>query len=416
MNTCLLTLLSSVVPIAATPSFVWTQADARGDDRGPGTYQYPSGDVYRPGSFDLRRLVVKREGDVVVFEVSLEAPIVRPEEVRLSDATSITLDNRIYVQNVDVYIDRDPSGGVTEAVPGRRVRFAAEHAWDVAVVLTPQPFVVRSALEEWTAGRGRVLVPNDVQSLHRTVRARVHLADLGGVPDPTWGFQVVVTGASWQASFDAYRRLVGSHAPNALTMKVTTISEPTAFGGGELHDFHPYVIDLLTARGQDQGQILRSFDVDGERYAVVPMIYVDEQAHERARARLPTPAPEAVPAPATPFGAGGSPLRQGLVPVVPAAPPVTPLPSTPRTSSVVASTPGPVVVTVQSVDGEIVVLDKPARPLKRFLLGSVFDRGGSYVGRVVIDQEYPSFLLATAVEGVGKISAGATVRFDPPKE
>ena len=145
MNACLLTLLTSVVPVAATPSFVWTQADARGDDRGPGTYQYPSGDVYRPGSFDLRRLVVKREGDFVVFEVSLEAPIVRPEEVRLSDATSISLDNRIYVQNVDVYIDRDPGGGVTEAVPGRRVRFAAEHAWDVALVLTPQPIVVRSA-------------------------------------------------------------------------------------------------------------------------------------------------------------------------------------------------------------------------------------------------------------------------------
>jgi hypothetical protein len=102
--------------------------------------------------------------------------------------------------------------------------------------------------------------------------------------------------------------------------------------------------------------------------------------------------------------------------VVPPEPGVTSLPSVTRTSSAVASTPGPVVVTVQSVDGVIVVLDKPTRPLKRFLLGSVFDRGGSYVGRVVIDQEYPSFLLATAVEGVGKISAGATVRFDPPKE
>jgi hypothetical protein len=309
-----------------------------------------------------------------------------------------------------VYIDRDPSAGVTEAVPGRRVRFAPEHAWDVAVVLTPQPFVVRSALEDWAVGRERVLVPNNVTSLHRTVRARVDVGELGGAPDETWGYQVVVTGASWQANFDAYRRLVGSHAPNALTMKVTTIPEATAFGGGELHDFHPYAIDLLTKRGQDQGHILRGFDAEAQRYAAIPMIYVDEQAHERARARVPAPVLDPIPPRATPFGPGGSPLSQGLVPVLPGvqAPAI-------RTSSAAAAA-GPVVLAVHSVDGNMVVLEKPDRPLKRFLLGSVFDRGGSYIGRVVIDQEYPAFLLATAVEGVGKIAAGATVRFEPPKE
>lgn len=421
-----------LLTLASAP-FSWTYVDPRGDDKGPGSYQYPSGDVYTAGSFDLRRFSVRLVGDSVVFEVELGAQIKKPTEVRLSDATILQLDNRIYVQNVDIYIDRDPSGGVVESVPGRRVRFYDDDAWDTVVVLTPQPYVVRSGLEDWAPGRNRVHVPTDVRSENRTLRATMSVGDLGGVPDASWGFQVLVTGASWQPSFDAFQRVMGAHVPNALTMKVTTITEQTAFGGGELHDQHPYVIDLLAPRGREQGPILRSFDVDAERYAVVPLVYVDPAAHARAVAK-------AGPRRVSPEGAitakpslPGSVLSQGLIPSGPAprdpdvtatypsggAGPLartstTPVKPGPRPTPVPAT--GPIVLTIQSVDGNIVVLEKPTRRVKRFQFGTVFDPGGDAVGRVVLDQEYPAFLLATIVEGVGSIRAGATVRFDPPKE
>ncbi len=403
--------LTTLLMAAPPAAFSWTTTDPRGDDKGPGTYQYPSGDVFPAGSFDLRRFTVRLVGDDVVFEVELGAAVKKPVEVRLSDATLLELNNGIYVQNVDIYIDRDPSGGVLESIPGRRVRFVNDGGWESAIVLAPQPFVVRSGLEDWAPGRGKVIIPTDVRSENRTVRARISIADLGGVPDPSWGFQVLITGAAWQPSFDAFRRVTGSHAPNALALKVTTIAETTAFGGGELHDQHPYVIDLLAPPGREQSQILRSFDVEAERFAVVPMVYVDPRAREQARSKAaasrPTPGPAAtvVARPTPPASA----LTLGLIPSTPGN-------RTSTTTPGAAGATGPVVVTVQSVDGDIVVLDKPSRRINRFQLGAVLDTDGTVVGRVVLNQEYPAFLLATAVEGVGRIRAGATVRFDPPKE
>jgi hypothetical protein len=68
-------------------------------------------------------------------------------------------------------------------------------------------------------------------------------------------------------------------------------------------------------------------------------------------------------------------LERGLVPIAPLA----------RGSTGAAG--GPILLTVQSIDGDIVVLDKPSRPLKRFQLGAVFGPGGEPIGRVVLDQE-----------------------------
>lgn len=406
ITTAAAALTTVLLTLGAAP-FSWTTTDPRGDDKGPGTYQYPSGDMFTAGSFDLRRLTVRLEGDDVVFEVELGAQIKKPVEVRLSDATLLELGNGIYVQNVDIYVDRDPSGGVLESIPGRRVRFVNDAGWEAAIVLAPQPFVVRSGLDDWAPGRGKVIIPTDVRSENRTVRARVSITDLGGVPDPSWGFQVLVTGAAWQPSFDAFRRVTGSHAPNALTLKVTTIAETTAFGGGELHDQHPYVIDLLAPPGREQAQILRSFDVEAERYAVVPMVYVDPRARARVQSSKPMASSPASPGAATRPPGASSALTLGLIPST-RTPTTAPRPA--------GSDTGPIVATVQSVDGDIVVLDKPARRINRFQLGAVFDTDGTAVGRVVLNQEYPAFLLATAVEGVGRIRAGATVRFDPPKE
>jgi hypothetical protein len=89
--------------------------------------------------------------------VTFGAPLKRPPEVRRSDAIRIELENEIYVQNVDIYVDQDPSprNGVTEAVPGRNVVFAPEAAWEKVVILAPMPFAVRSALSGWAVKVGR---------------------------------------------------------------------------------------------------------------------------------------------------------------------------------------------------------------------------------------------------------------------
>ena len=41
--------------------------DPVGDDKGPGTYTYPTDSVYKAGSFDLTELNVTQKGDKVTF-------------------------------------------------------------------------------------------------------------------------------------------------------------------------------------------------------------------------------------------------------------------------------------------------------------------------------------------------------------
>ena len=52
--------------------------DPKGDDKGPGTYVYPTDPVYKKGSFDLREFKVKTSGDKVIFEVKYPVEITDP--------------------------------------------------------------------------------------------------------------------------------------------------------------------------------------------------------------------------------------------------------------------------------------------------------------------------------------------------
>ncbi|MCC7381456.1 MAG: hypothetical protein IT384_06475 [Deltaproteobacteria bacterium] len=372
----------------AAPPFAWAIDDPRHDDHGPGSYVYPSGPLYRPGQFDLRRFEARVVGDRVRFEVRLDAPI-EPPGGRRAHPLGSKLQNRIYLENIDIYIDRQPGAGFTEALPGRNVRFEASAGWDVAVVLTPLPYELRSALSGFHP-RDQVIVPPDVRSDGARVWVEVPIVDLGGVPDASWGFQVLVTGARWDLSFDVFNRLTGDYAPNAFTLNVTTVPETEAFGGGDLGMYHPRVIDLLAPPDSTQRAILSRWDAAAKRTAVVPMVYVDPRAHAGAEEKALAAAP-----------------ARSLD--------LTPRALAPRPPVVTATT-AFIVAPIRSVEGDLVVLEKPARPVKRLQLGVVLDRAGQIIGRVVMTADYPNFLLATAIEGVPELARGATVRFDAPKE
>lgn len=367
----LLCLAAAPAPSRAEPARRVVLDDPVGDDHGPGGYLYPTdATLFRRGTFDLRRLEVEVQGDIVLFHVTLGEPVRRPPIAKASNASEIKLENDIYLQNLDIYLDTEPGQGFTEAVPGRNVVFEPEHAWDVAVVLTPQPFATRAMLDGWKPAR-RVLFPANVQARGARYTARVPLHELGGLPEPHWGYQVLVSGATWGASFDVVNRYALGQPQNALTMPVTTVPETDKFGGGELSFFHPYVIDLLAPPGRTQAQILGAHDAEAERRAAVPMLYPDPEARAR---------------------------RVGLA--GPGKPP---------------EAPGPAVValTVKNVEGERVVLErKDQAPVEPYQIGVVWD-GDRELGRVVVTSVHPAFVLTTAVEGLSEVRPGCVVRFTP---
>jgi carbohydrate-binding DOMON domain-containing protein len=241
-------------------------ADPAGDDNGPGTYTYPTDAVYKAGSFDVTELEVVPSGDTVEFRVQVSSRIEDPWD------SAAWGGNGFSVQMAIIHIDTDraPGSGVTEGLPGTNVRFAPEEAWDRAVIISPQgPTRVNSEIDlkasQW---KDRIVVPRVTRASGRTLIAVVDAAALGGAPQPSWGYQVLMQ------SNEGF-----PDKTDLLTRKVNESNGQHRFGGGSDYDNDPHVMDILVPPGQSQAEILGKYNkaatetVAAEDRAVVPMVY-----------------------------------------------------------------------------------------------------------------------------------------------
>ena len=210
-----------------------TFKDPVGDDKGPGTYVYPTDTVYKTGSFDITGLKVAVKGGQVEFEVGVNTLLEDPW--RMGTGFS--------VQMIFIFIDLDgkQGSGITEGLPGLNVRFGLDDQWERCVILSPQSASrVRSEVDgKAGAMKAAVLVPNKVKGTSRTISGSVPLADLGGGDPSTWGFQVVMQS---NEGFPA--------ATDLLTRKVNEFEGQHRFGGGNDGECDPHVMDVLAGKGR----------------------------------------------------------------------------------------------------------------------------------------------------------------------
>lgn len=341
------------------------------DDAGPGTYVYPGDVEFRPGTFDLRRFAVFDDGETVGLEVTLGAPIRRPEITQRTNETPVELTSGVYLQNVDIYVDTDvsPGSGFTRCIPGRRVALGGGRTWEHAIVLTPQPGPTRAVVEDTMGAAARaVIVPDRVEVHGSRLVVRIPAAELGGVPQPGWGWSVHVSGARWERSYSVLRKDEG---PDAFTMPVLGVREAWAFGGAPKGDLFPRVVDVLLPAGVDQKAVLGSYGGEANRLAEVPFVSAE---------------------PYTPPAA-----------VRPGAPPDL----RPRSAPPAAG------LTVADLADDVVSIAGPVDGLKPLQLGRVVDEKGETVARIVVLQVLERGLVARAVDGQGRITRGAKVVFDP---
>ena len=352
----------------AEPQLIASFEDAAGDATGPGSYVPPGDTEFTDGDFDLRRFAVYQDGSDVLFDVTLGAPFRRPAVTQRAQQTEIQLWNNIYLQNIDIYIDTDPSSAAGHAVciPGRRVAFPEGRTWKRAVVLTPQPGPARSITEDalGKAVAAHVIFAEGLQATGRTIRARVPSIALGGTARKEWAYSVHVSGADWDRSFSVVDRVRGTRELNAFTMQVLPVPEAWAFGGAPEGNAHPRVVDVLLPPGADQKAVLGSFEAG--QFARVP--FVSTQSTTAAVA-----APKA--APAKPAGR---------------------------------------VLSVEYIAGNMVSISGAVDGLKPMQFGQVLGADGAPVARVVIVQILETGIVASAVENRESIKAGARVRFEAP--
>lgn len=257
-------------PITPGAAYGFTMTDPVGDDKGPGTYTYPTDAVYKPGSFDITEVKVIPNGDTVEFDVTTNSRIEDPWDSKAWGG------NGFSVQMAFIHIDTDhvAGSGVTQGIPGTNVRFAPEEAWDKVVVISPQgPTRLNSEIDLKAPNlKGKIVVPKITRAQGRTLIAVVDTKDLGGAPAPTWGYQVLMQS---NEGFPDKKDL--------LTRKVNEFEGQHRFGGGSDYDNDPQVLDMLVPPGSDaakaQYDLLSKYnknattDVKPEDLAVVPMVY-----------------------------------------------------------------------------------------------------------------------------------------------
>ncbi len=246
--------------------------DPKGDDNGPGTYKYPTDQVYTPGAFDMTRFEVIPRGGTVEFKVTMARRIDDPWDSPAWGGNGFSL------QMAFIHIDTDhvAGSGVTEGLAGTNVRFPEDQAWDRVVLISPQPPTrVYSEVDAKAAAyKDRVVVPKITRATGRVLSAIVDTEALGGAPQPGWGYQVLIQS---NEGFPAKTDL--------LTRKVNEFEGQHRFGGGTDYDNDPHVIDILAGSGRGtedeialQHEILSRYNRDAEEptpedLAVVPLIY-----------------------------------------------------------------------------------------------------------------------------------------------
>lgn len=238
--------------------------DPVGDDNGPGTYTYPTDQVYTPGSFDLTELKITTKGAKMEIAATVATNLDDPWRMGTGFA----------VQMIFVFIDTGAPGGQKMGPPGTNVAFADGNYWNKCIILSPQSSsrVKQEVRTKTGDAADAYIVPNRTSGSGKTISASVKIADIGEGDPATWGYQVIMQS---NEGFPAKTDL--------LTRKVNEFGGQHRFGGGSDYDCDPHVMDLLAGKAKGdtsekdaQHKMLRTFkcnpDGSGTR-AVLQMVY-----------------------------------------------------------------------------------------------------------------------------------------------
>ena len=250
--------------------------DPKGDDNGNGSIVYPTGKVYKRGSFDLVKVSVKESGDDVIFTASFASKVLDPWKSKEWDGNGFSL------QFVQVYLNTTAGKGHAKTLAGINAQFSDSDAWDKVVLLSPQgKSRLKSEINTKAADvKNDVVIPRSTKARGKTIRAVVSKKDLGGSPAETWGYQALVQ------SNEGYPK-----PEDLLTRKVNELQGGHRFGGGNDWECDAHVIDLLAGEGKGEaGEVeaqhtaLKDFcGADGMRdksegkRATIPMVYPKQQ-------------------------------------------------------------------------------------------------------------------------------------------
>ena len=182
--------------------------DPVGDDTGPGTYTYPTDNVYKPGNFDITNFQVGFDEQNVVFRFTVLGPV----------DNAWDSPNGVSLQTFDIYIDQDggDSGGKA-FLPGRNLAAAEGFGWEYAITVEGWESKIFTPGDE---GPSEIAGPADFQVItdagQQKITIRVPKSILGDTPE-AWRYAAMVMSQEGFPSGGVLRvRDVGSNAEQWL--------------------------------------------------------------------------------------------------------------------------------------------------------------------------------------------------------
>ena len=236
--------------------------DAVGDETGDGDYTYPLAGDFAPGSglFDITHLKVSQSEWNARFEVTF---------AEMTDYWGLA--NGFSHQIVQIYVDQgDTSYGETELLDGAYAVAHDDWAWEVAVSATGEPGAVKSvsASTGETSAKGiEVSADKDLKTITITVSKNVI-----GENIPNYRF-IVVAGS--QDGFGTGKWRDVDAEPK--TWRLGGGADPSTVDG---RDYDPNIIDMVLDNGTDQSEMLNSYDVASQTYAILTGIELPEVAQQ----------------------------------------------------------------------------------------------------------------------------------------
>jgi hypothetical protein len=226
-------------PNLADFELVRAVTDATGDDHGPGSYTYPTDQVFIPNSYDLRNFEVGLSGDNLVFNLEVNTIINNPWGSP----------NGLAIQTFDIYIDKDPGSGsgAQDLIGGRNAALSSEHGWEYGVTVEgwqPAIYVAQpdGSTEETKPTFDIVVLGDRGKVIVRVPR------QLFGDGDPAeWGYAVAVMSQEGFPSAGVRR-----------VRDVTPTAEQWRVGGGNSAAGDTRIIDALwETEGETEGLLGR---------------------------------------------------------------------------------------------------------------------------------------------------------------
>jgi alpha-amylase/alpha-mannosidase (GH57 family) len=242
-----MSLKLSTVPVYG--QIVFNCTDPQGDDKGPGTYLYPTSAEFVPGVFDMVNFTVSIANGMNMFRIQFVTLGGNPP--------SWNGPYGFAMQFAQIYIDTDRSGiGRTDTL-GARLNISSDDAWKIA--LSIGGYSSGGNLITFANGtqiRGNMTIYNEGED---TVLAQVPISTIGEANE-TWRYSVL--SLSWDGYSPNNIRPVGAGAAQAYV------------GGGADSDaviagVNSYVYDILTPPDKNQTDELKSYTLSPPKYATI---------------------------------------------------------------------------------------------------------------------------------------------------